>query len=95
VWGTFKGNSLCQDFFIFLLFFEKKMILDIDSEYFLSPQTSSNFLFIAVLTKPGFRGFYGCFGSETKTGVVRILVIFQDRPMFSHIIQKVFARASH
>ena len=27
-----------------------------------------------------------CFGCETKTGVVRILVNFQDRPMFSHII---------
>jgi len=26
---------------------------------------------------------YGC---ETKTGVVCILVIFQDRPVFSHII---------
>jgi len=26
--------------------------------------------------------------------VVRILVIFEDRPMFSHIIQKVSARAS-
>ena len=26
-----------------------------------------------------------CFGCETKTGVVGILVIFQDRPMFSHI----------
>jgi len=26
-------------------------------------------------------------------GVVRILVIFQDRPMFRHIIQKVSARA--
>jgi len=36
-----------------------------------------------------------CFGCETKTGVVRILVIFQDRPMFSHIIQKVSARAFH
>ena len=31
----------------------------------------------------------------TKTGVIRILVIFQDRPMFSHIIQKVSARAFH
>jgi len=25
--------------------------------------------------------------------LVRILVIFQDRPMFSHVIQKVSARA--
>ena len=32
--------------------------------------------------------------SKTK-GVVRNLIIFQDRPMFSHIIQKVSARASH
>jgi len=29
------------------------------------------------------------------TGVVGILVIFQDRPMFSHIIQRVSARAFH
>ena len=28
-------------------------------------------------------------------GVERILVTFQDRPMFSHIIQKVLARAFH
>jgi len=28
-------------------------------------------------------------------GAVRILVIFQDRPMFSHIIQKVLSRAFH
>jgi len=34
-----------------------------------------------------------CFGCETKTEVVRIQVIFLDRPMFSHIIQKVSARA--
>jgi len=31
-------------------------------------------------------------GNETKTGAVRILVIFQDRPMFSHIIQKLSPR---
>jgi len=36
---------------------------------------------------------YTCFGYKTKTGVVRILVIFQDRPMFSLIIRKVSARA--
>ena len=35
------------------------------------------------------------FGCETKTGVVCVLVIFQDRPMFSHIIKKVLARAFH
>ena len=29
------------------------------------------------------------FVCETKTGVVGILVIFQDGPMFSHIIQEV------
>jgi len=28
-------------------------------------------------------------------GVMRILVTFQERPMFSHIIQKVLARAFH
>jgi len=30
---------------------------------------------------------------ETQTGVVRILVIFEDRPLLGHIIQKVSARA--
>jgi len=49
-----------------------------------------------VKTKTPFWGmlylFWVC---ETKTGVVRILVIFQDRHMFSHIIQKVWARAFH
>jgi len=32
---------------------------------------------------------------ETKTGVVRILIIFQDRPVFSHLILKVSARDFH
>ena len=32
-----------------------------------------------------FREVYIRLGCETETGVVRILVIFQDRPMFSHI----------
>jgi len=40
--------------------------------------------------------FWGtCFGCETKTEVVCILVIFLDRPMFSHIIRKVSAKAFH
>jgi len=34
-------------------------------------------------------------GCKTKMGVVSILVIFPDRPMFSHIIRKVLARAFH
>ena len=38
---------------------------------------------------------YACFGCEAKTGAERILVIFQDRLMFSHINQKVSARAFH
>jgi len=33
--------------------------------------------------------------TSKNKGVVRILVIFQDRPMFSHISQKVLARAFH
>jgi len=32
------------------------------------------------------------FGYETKTGEERILVIFQDRPMFSHINGKISLR---
>jgi len=48
---------------------------------------------LTVKTQPRFGEFYPCFGHETKTKVVRILVIFRDRPMFSHIIQKVSARA--
>jgi len=38
---------------------------------------------------------YTYFGCEAKTGVVRILVIFQDRLMFSYIIQNVSTRAFH
>jgi len=32
---------------------------------------------------------------DINVEVVRILVIFQDRPMFSHTIEKVSARAFH
>ena len=35
---------------------------------------------------------YTRFGYETKTGIVRILVIFQHRPMFSHINGKLSLR---
>jgi len=38
------------------------------------------------------REYYASFGCETKTGVGRILVIFQDRPMFSHINGKLSLR---
>jgi len=38
-----------------------------------------------VKTKPPF-WYNTCFGCETETGVVRILVILKDRPMSSHII---------
>jgi len=41
---------------------------------------------------PFFRILYTCFGSETKTGVVCILVIFLNRPMFSHINRKLSLR---
>jgi len=33
--------------------------------------------------------FYTCCGCETKTRVVRIFIIFQHRPMFSHINGKL------
>jgi len=38
--------------------------------------------------------FWGCYicGYDTKTGVVRILVIFQCGPMFSHINGKLSPR---
>jgi len=42
--------------------------------------------------KPGLWKAIGC---ETKMGVVRILIIFQDGSTFSHINQKVSARAFH
>jgi len=48
-----------------------------------------------VKTKPRFGECYACFGYETKTGLTRILVIFQDGAMFSHIIEKVLTRAFH
>ena len=43
--------------------------------------------------KKRFGKCYTCLGRENKTGVVCILVNFEDRPMFSHIIQNVSARA--
>jgi len=55
------------------------------SRSFTVPENSWN----TVKTKPRFGERYAGFGHDTKTGVVRILVIFQDRTMFSHIIQKV------
>jgi len=47
-----------------------------------------------VETKPPSWGMlYTCFGRGTKMGGgLRVLVIFQDRPRFSLIIQKVAAR---
>jgi len=49
-----------------------------------------------VKTKPLFKGtlylFWVC---ETKTGLLSILVVFQDRLMFSHIIREVSVRAFH
>ena len=42
-----------------------------------------------VKIKPPFWGMSTCFGYETKTGVVHILVIFQDKIMFSHIKGKL------
>ena len=41
---------------------------------------------LTVKTKSRFGERYSCFGCETKTGVVRILVVFHVRLMFSHII---------
>jgi len=42
-----------------------------------------------VKTKSCFRECYTCFGYETKTGVVLILVIFQCKSLFSHINGKL------
>jgi len=42
--------------------------------------------YLTVKTKPRFRECYTFFGCETKKEVVHILVVFQDEPMFSHII---------
>jgi len=39
-----------------------------------------------VSKSPFYGECYTCFGCETKTVLVRILVIFQDRPMLSRII---------
>jgi len=50
-------------------------------------------LVITVRTKSRFGECYTCIGWETKTRIARILVIFQGKPMFSHIIQKVSVRA--
>jgi len=41
-----------------------------------------------VKTKPHFGECYTRFGCETKTGVLNLLVTFQDRPLLSHITFK-------
>jgi len=38
---------------------------------------------------------YACFWCETKTGEVRTSVFFEDAPKFSHVTEKVSARAFH
>ena len=43
-------------------------------------------------TNPLFGECYTCFGYETKSGVVRNLVIFNTGPMFSHINGKLSPR---
>jgi len=58
-------------------------------------QTFSTVEVYKVKTKPRFEECYTCLWCETKMGVVRILVIFQDRPMFSYITQKFSVRAFH
>ena len=47
-----------------------------------------------VKIKPRFGECNTCFGCEAKPGVDRILVIFQDRPMLSHIIQTALRELS-
>jgi len=42
--------------------------------------------------KTPYSGSYSSFRCETKTGVVRIFVIFQDKPMFSHTNGKLSPR---
>jgi len=53
-----------------------------------------NFLTVKTCTKKSCRRMYTCFGCETKTGIVRILVIFQHRRVFSHINVKLSPRPS-
>ena len=47
---------------------------------------------ITAKQDPRFGECYICFGYETKTGEVRILVIFQQGPMFSYINGKLSPR---
>jgi len=56
---------------------------------FLARKPSHN----TVKINPRFWECYTCFGYATTMGVGRISVIFQDRPMFGHIIQKVSAES--
>jgi len=37
-----------------------------------------------IVKKKRFGEYYSCFRYETKTGIVRILVIFQHRPVQPH-----------
>jgi len=55
-----------------------------------SPLSDSNAYYsipsLDSAAKTNFREYYTCSGSETKTSKVCISVIFQDRPVLSHII---------
>jgi len=48
-----------------------------------------------VQTKVLFQVDHAFLGCKTKTGVLRILIVFQDRSLFSNMILKISARAFH
>jgi len=82
------GNSIKIIIFHIFLFFSGVIEKNVFTFF------KRNFRFLQLEENTRFKESYTCFGCEAKTGVVRILVIFQDRPVFRQIIQKVYARAA-
>jgi len=60
-----------------------------DASWWLNPFRTRNF---TLKTKTLFGECYTCLRHETKKGVVRVLVIFRYRTMFSHINGKLSPR---
>jgi len=54
-----------------------------------------NYFFFKVETKPRFEECYTCFERETKTKVVHILVIFQDKTYFQSYHSKSLSETFH
>jgi len=52
-------------------------------------------MLLTVITQKLVRGVFASFGCGNTLRAVGILLIIQDRPMFSYAVQKVSVRAFH